>query len=96
MFNTRTIYMNHAEALEETLMSYTRGDIESWEDALTECLYTWTDSDAQKVLSELGQDTDEDGAVNRLFFHYVEPETRDEIIKSWHEHSQYLPRETEQ
>ena len=86
-------YQFHAEDLEESMMSYTHGDTDSWEDALTEFLYFWTNDDAQKVLSELGLDTDEDGAVSRLWSHYVTPEVRDEVIKSWHSAGQYLPNE---
>lgn len=83
--------MFHAEDLEESLMSYTHGDVESWEDALTDCTYYRTDSDAQKILSELGLDTTKEGARVRLFLHYANPEIRDAVIKSWHEHGHYLP-----
>lgn len=95
MFDPNTRYMFHAEALEESLMSLTRGDTDSWEDMLTDCLTHWDNSDAQKVLSELKQDTTEAGAVNRLWLHYADPDTRDAVITSWHEHGQYLPGETE-
>lgn len=91
MFNPNTLYLFHAEDLEESLMSYTHGDPYAWEDALTDCLYYRTDSDAQKILSELGLDTTKEGARHRLWRHYVDPSTRDRVIKSWHEHGHYLP-----
>lgn len=90
-FNPNHRYMFHAESLEESLMSYTHGDIESWEDALTEFLEFWSNNDAQKVLSELRLDTTKEGAKLRLFLHYANPETRDAIISAWHEYGQYLP-----
>lgn len=93
MFNPNHRYMFHAEALEESLMSYTHGDTDSWEDALTEFLYTWTNNEAQKVLSELNLDTTKRGAVNRLWSHYAKPEVRDEVITAWHSAGQYLPNE---
>lgn len=88
-------YMFHAEDLEESVMSYTHGDTDSWEDTLTECLDSWDNNEAQKVLSELGLDTDEDGAVSRLWNHYVTPEVRDEVISAWHNAGQYLPTDNE-
>ena len=90
-FNPRTRYMFHAEELEESLMSFTRGDVESWEDALTDCLYYRTDNDARKILSELGLDTTKEGAKFRLWSHYVDPETRAKVIESWHAAGHYLP-----
>ena len=95
MFNPLTRYVFHAEALEESVMSYTHGDTDSWEDALTEFLEYWDDNEAQKVLSELGLDTTEAGAVNRLRSHYAKPEVRDEVIESWHSAGQYLPTDNE-
>ena len=95
MFDPTVRYMFHAEALEESIMSLTRGDRDSWEDALADCLAYWRNSDAQKALSELNLDTTEAGAVSRLWLHYADPETRAEVITSWHEHGQYLPGETE-
>lgn len=92
-FNPNTRYLFHAEALEEALMSYTRGDTDSWEDILTEFLYSWDNNEAQKVLSELRLDTTKVGAKRRLWTHYVTPEVRDEVIKSWHGCGQYLPNE---
>ena len=94
-FNPNYRYIFHAEALEESLMSYTHGDVESWADALSEFLDYLTDSDAQKVLSELKQDTTREGARARLWQHYASPDTRDAVISSWHEHGQYLPEETD-
>lgn len=94
-FNPEHRYMFHAEALEESLMSLTHGDKDSWEDMLTDCLQYWDNNDAQKALSELNLDTTEVGAVNRLWLHYADPDTRDAVIASWHEHGQYLPGETD-
>lgn len=88
-------YMFHAEYLEESVMSLTHGDIDSWEDVLTECLESWDNNEAQKVLSELRLDTTEDGARARLRSHYAKPEVRDEVIASWHSAGQYLPTENE-
>lgn len=87
--------MFYAEHLEESLMSLTHGDTDSWEDMLSDCLSYWSDSDAQKVLSELKMDTTREGARARLQLHYANPETRAEVITSWHEHGQYLPGETD-
>ena len=95
MFNPLTRYLFHAEDLEESMMSYTHGDADSWEDALTEFLYTWDNNEAQKVLSELNLDTTEDGAVSRLRSHYARPEIRDQVIESWHSAGQYLPTNNE-
>lgn len=95
MYNPRTRYVFYAEALEESLMSLTRGDTDSWEDMLTDCLSHWDNSDAQKVLSELGLDTTEAGAVSRLWLHYADPDTRDAVIALWHEHGHYTQRETD-
>ena len=94
-YNPRTRYMFHAEALEESLMSLTRGDRDSWEDALADCLAYWRNSDALKVLSELSLDTTEAGATSRLFLHYADPDTRDAVITSWHAAGHYTQRETE-
>ena len=95
MFNPLTRYMFHAEYLEESVMSLTHGDIDSWEDVLTECLESWDDNEAQKVLSELRLDTTKVGAKRRLWTHYANPETRDAVIESWHSAGQYLPTENE-
>lgn len=92
-YSSRVRYVFHAESLEESLMSLTHGDIESWEDMLTDCLSYWTDNDAQKVLSELGLDTTKEGARARLWSHYVDPETRDAVVKSWHAAGHYLPNQ---
>ena len=93
MFNPNIRYMLHAEYLEESLMSLTHGDPDSWEDVLTECLDQWDNNEGQKVLSELGLDTAKDGAVGRLRSHYARPEIRDKVIESWHSAGQYLPNE---
>lgn len=93
MFNPNHRYMFHAEALEESVMSLTHGDTDSWEDVLTECLDSWDDNEAQKVLSELNLDTTKRGARSRLWSHYVTPEVRDEVITAWHSAGQYLPTE---
>lgn len=92
-FNPNTLYLFHAEALEESLMSLTHGDADSWEDMLTDCLSYWSDSDAQKVLSELRQDTTKEGARARLFLHYANPSTRDAVIALWHDAGHYLPND---
>lgn len=92
-YSPSTRYLFHAEELEESLMSFTHGDPYAWEDALTDCTYYRTDSDAQKILSELGLDTTREGARVRLFLHYANPTTRDAVIKSWHAHGHYLPNE---
>ena len=94
-FSPLVRYQFHAEDLEESLMSLTHGDTDSWEDTLTECLDSWDNNEAQKVLSELRLDTTEAGAVNRLWSHYARPEVRDEVIRSWHSAGQYLPTENE-
>ena len=93
MFNPNNRYQFYAEDLEESLMSLTHGDTDSWEDTLTECLESWDDNEAQKVLSELNLDTTEAGAVGRLRSHYASPEIRDKVIESWHNAGQYLPNE---
>lgn len=92
-YSSRIRYVFHAEELEETLMSLTHGDPEEWEDMLTAVLFSWTDSDAQKVLSELRQDTTKEGARVRLFLHYANPETRAKVIATWHDAGHYLPNE---
>ena len=92
-FNPSIRYILHANALEESLMSLTHGDTDSWEDMLTDCLSYWSNDDAQKVLSELNLDTTEAGAVNRLWTHYADPENRDATISSWHWLGHYLPHE---
>ena len=94
MFNPNTRYMFHAEGLEESVMALTLGDVDEWEDMLTAVLFSWTDSDAQKVLSELNQDTTKDGARVRLYLHYADPETRDAVIASWHAAGHYTTGET--
>lgn len=91
MFNPKHQYVFYAEHLEESLMSLTHGDVESWEDMLSDCLSYWSDSDAQKVLSELNQDTTREGARLRLFLHYAAPETRDATIAAWHAAGHYTP-----
>lgn len=93
MFNPNYRYMFHAEHLEESLMSLTHGDVESWEDMLTDCLDYWTDNDSQKVLSELQLDTTKEGARARLYLHYANPSTRDAVVKSWHAAGHYLPND---
>lgn len=95
MYNPNHRYMFYAEHLEESLMSLTHGDKDSWEDMLTDCLDYWTDNDAQKVLSELNLDTTKEGARVRLFLHYANPSTRDAVISSWHAAGHYTQRETE-